>query len=61
MGAQKNRLNLRERERERERERNIIAGQVVTISAKVLNKTVLQITINEVFDPTNRSAHLSYQ
>ena len=35
VGAQKNRLNLREREREREREKKIIAGQVVTISANV--------------------------
>ena len=50
-----------ERERESEREKKIIAGQVVTISANVLNKTVLPITINEAFDPTNRSAHLSYQ
>ena len=42
--AQKNRLNLRERERGRERgrerEEDIITGQVVTISANVLNKTV---------------------
>ena len=31
VGAQKNRLNLREREREREREKKIIAWKVVTI------------------------------
>ena len=62
VGAQKNRLNLRERERvtEREREENNhwASGDH---KRKCLNKTVLPITINEVFDPTNRSAHLSYQ
>ena len=61
MGAQTNHLNLREKERERERERERkkeIAGQMVTINANVLNKTVFPITINETFDPTNRSAHI---
>ena len=58
--AQKNRLNLGERGGEREREENNrwASGDH---KRKCLNKTVLPITINEVFDPTNRSANLSYQ
>ena len=56
--AQKKRLNLGEREREREENNRWASGDH---KRKCLNKTVLPITINEVFDPTNRSANLSYQ
>ena len=59
VGAQKNRLNLGEREGGEREENNRWANG--DHKRKCLTKTVLPITINEVFDPTNRSALLSYQ